>query len=68
MRCLTGMAKNISFHATWSEAYRMAQSLRNSKLRYSVRQTPGKSNLAFFFPEVSISQYVYLCILFGTHR
>ncbi|MDF2678868.1 MAG: hypothetical protein K0R47_58 [Brevibacillus sp.] len=59
------MEKNVQFSVTWREASRIMKKIKTSKLRYMVRQMEGKSSIAFVFPKVSVSQYVYLYILFG---
>lgn len=59
------MGKNVQFSVTWREASRVFQKIKTSNLRYAVRQMEGKSSIAFVFPRVSVSQYVYLYILFG---
>ncbi|QRG69090.1 hypothetical protein [Brevibacillus choshinensis] len=59
------MEKNVQFSVTWREASRILKKIKTSKLRYTVRQLEGKSSIAFVFPKVSVSQYVYLYILFG---
>jgi len=59
-------AQEVSrFSVTWREAARIMKKIKMSNLRYRVRQMEGKSSVAFVFPRVSVSQYVYLYILFG---
>lgn len=60
------MEKNVQFAVSWREASRAIRKLKASNLRYVARQSAGKSEVVFVFPNVSISQYVYLYILFGT--
>jgi hypothetical protein len=62
------MEQNISFTVSWSDAPRLAKTLKTRNLRYAVKQLPGKTNLAFVFPKLSLSQYVYLYVLFGAKR
>ncbi|TRY27425.1 hypothetical protein FOI68_03440 [Brevibacillus sp. LEMMJ03] len=62
------MEQNISFTVSWSDATRLAKMLQARNLRYAVKQLPGKTTLAFVFPKLSLSQYVYLYILFGAKR
>ncbi|MDR7317108.1 hypothetical protein [Brevibacillus nitrificans] len=59
------MEKNVQFSVTWREASRILKKIKTSNLRYMVRQMEGKASIAFVFPRVSVSQYVYLYILFG---
>ncbi|GEB30784.1 MULTISPECIES: hypothetical protein [Brevibacillus] len=59
------MEKNVQFSVSWREAVRILKRLKTSKLRYVVRQHAGKAGVAFVFPRVSVSQYVYLYIIFG---
>ncbi len=59
------MEKNVQFSVTWREASRILKKIKTSKLRYTVKQLEGKTSIAFVFPKVSVSQYVYLYILFG---
>lgn len=59
------MEKNVQFFVTWKEASRIRKKIKATNLRYNVRQLEGKSSIAFVFPKVSVSQYVYLYILFG---
>ncbi|MFD2370219.1 hypothetical protein ACFSO0_09720 [Brevibacillus sp. GCM10020057] len=60
------MEKNVQFSVSWREASRILKKIRASNLRYTVRQWEGKSNIVFVFPKVSVSQYVYLYIIFGS--
>lgn len=59
------MEKNVEFFVSWREASSIAKRIKASKIKYSVQQVSGKSTLLFVFPEVSISQYVYLYFLFA---
>ncbi|RNB85991.1 hypothetical protein [Brevibacillus panacihumi] len=60
------MEQYAEFFTTWREAASIRKKMNSSNIPYSLRQLPGKSNLLFVFPKVSISQYVYLHIIFGT--
>lgn len=60
------MEQNVEFFASWREAANIRRKMKSSNIRYSIQQIKGKSNILFVFPQVSISQYVYLHILFGT--
>ncbi|MGG1658130.1 hypothetical protein [Brevibacillus sp. NRS-1366] len=59
------MEKNVQFSVPWREATRIIKKIKASKLRYFVKQMEGKTSIAFVFPKVSVSQYVYLYIIFG---
>ncbi|EJL40299.1 hypothetical protein BAG01nite_31910 [Brevibacillus agri] len=59
------MEKNVQFSVPWREATRILKRLKAGKLRFVVRQYAGKTGVAFVFPRVSVSQYVYLYIVFG---
>lgn len=59
------MEKNVQFSVSWREASRIMNKIKTGNMRYFVRQMDGKSSIAFIFPKVSVSQYVYLYILFG---
>lgn len=59
------MEKNVQFSVSWREASRILKKIQTSSLRYTVRQREGKANISFVFPSVSVSQYVYLYIIFG---
>ncbi|WP_429844461.1 hypothetical protein [Brevibacillus sp. FIR094] len=59
------MEKSVQFSVPWREATRIVKRIKTSKLRYFVRQPEGKTSVAFVFPRVSVSQYVYLYIIFG---
>jgi hypothetical protein len=60
------MEQNVEFFASWREAANIRKKMKTSNIQYSISQLKGKSNILFVFPKVSISQYVYLHILFGT--
>jgi hypothetical protein len=59
------MEQNVEFFASWREAADIRRKMKTCNIQYSIQQLKGKSNILFVFPKVSISQYVYLHILFG---
>ncbi len=59
------MEKSIYFLVSWRDAAELTRKLAKKKLRYAIRQLPDLQELAFVFPHVSLSQYVYLYILIG---
>ncbi|MGN7471132.1 hypothetical protein [Brevibacillus sp. SAFN-007a] len=59
------MEKNVQFSVPWREATRILKRLKAGNLRFRVRQYAEKAGVAFVFSRVSVSQYVYLYILFG---
>jgi hypothetical protein len=60
------MEKAVYFSVSWRDAAEFTNKLKQSGLRYSIEQFPGSKSLAFVFPQVSMSQYVYLYVLFGS--
>ncbi len=59
------MEKAVYFSVSWREAAELARTLRQNGSLYAIEQFPGSENLAFVFPKVSMSQYIYLYMLFG---
>ncbi|WP_400164329.1 hypothetical protein ACAF76_015620 [Brevibacillus sp. TJ4] len=60
------MEKNVQFFVSWKDASGVARRIKSSQINYTIRQVSGKSTLLFVFPKVSVSQYIYLYLLFGT--